>query len=206
MQKLRFNFDCSVYKIFIIRLNILKDLLCLYGLQPSHRCGRDCVLSGSSARPWLELTLGHLQDFPLWSPKKQDPASINQQQRHWETPKVQDVYLPFFKPLTSPSCDKHKLMLGYTKLRINMNQKSCFDVSPFDSRFCMIVCRLLQLGLEGKVIRSQDLSSLILMVARNPKGHYLAWNFVKKNWDELVEKLVFVIGKMENTKTNFSKW
>ncbi|KAF6729730.1 Endoplasmic reticulum aminopeptidase 2 [Oryzias melastigma] len=48
--------------------------------------------------------------------------------------------------------------------------------------------RLLQLGLEGKVIRSQDLSTLILMVARNPKGHHLAWNFVKKNWDTLVEK------------------
>uniref|UniRef100_A0A669DIF1 Aminopeptidase n=1 Tax=Oreochromis niloticus TaxID=8128 RepID=A0A669DIF1_ORENI len=47
---------------------------------------------------------------------------------------------------------------------------------------------LLELGLEGKVIRSQDLSTLILMVARNPKGHYLAWNFVKKNWDTLVQK------------------
>ncbi|KAF3695860.1 Endoplasmic reticulum aminopeptidase 2 [Channa argus] len=48
--------------------------------------------------------------------------------------------------------------------------------------------RLLQLGLEGKMIRSQDLSSLILMVAKNPRGHHLAWNFVKKNWDSLVQK------------------
>ncbi|XP_073321593.1 endoplasmic reticulum aminopeptidase 2 [Pagrus major] len=48
--------------------------------------------------------------------------------------------------------------------------------------------RLLELGLEGKVIRSQDLSTLILMVARNPQGHHLAWNFVKKNWDTLVQK------------------
>lgn len=48
--------------------------------------------------------------------------------------------------------------------------------------------RLLELGLEGKVIRSQDLSSLILMVARNPLGHHIAWNFVKKNWDTLVKK------------------
>lgn len=51
-------------------------------------------------------------------------------------------------------------------------------------------CRLLELGLEGKVIRSQDLSTLILMVARNPRGHHLAWNFVKKNWDTLVQKFV----------------
>ncbi|XP_074525912.1 endoplasmic reticulum aminopeptidase 2 [Halichoeres trimaculatus] len=48
---------------------------------------------------------------------------------------------------------------------------------------------LLELGLEGKVIRSQDLSSLILMVARNPQGHHLAWNFVKKNWNTLVQRL-----------------
>uniref|UniRef100_A0A8C3GB40 Aminopeptidase n=1 Tax=Cyclopterus lumpus TaxID=8103 RepID=A0A8C3GB40_CYCLU len=48
--------------------------------------------------------------------------------------------------------------------------------------------KLLELGLEGKVIRSQDLSFLILMVARNPRGHRLAWNFVKKNWDTLVQR------------------
>ncbi|TMS03121.1 Endoplasmic reticulum aminopeptidase 2 [Larimichthys crocea] len=48
--------------------------------------------------------------------------------------------------------------------------------------------RLLQWGLEGKVIRSQDLSFLIRMVARNSEGHHLAWMFVKKNWDTLVQK------------------
>uniref|UniRef100_A0A7N6F647 Aminopeptidase n=1 Tax=Anabas testudineus TaxID=64144 RepID=A0A7N6F647_ANATE len=46
--------------------------------------------------------------------------------------------------------------------------------------------RLLELGLEGKVIRLQDLSSLILMVARNPQGYHLAWDFVKENWDSLL--------------------
>ncbi|XP_041643413.1 endoplasmic reticulum aminopeptidase 2 isoform X2 [Cheilinus undulatus] len=48
--------------------------------------------------------------------------------------------------------------------------------------------KLLELGLEGKVIRSQDLSSVIVMVARNPRGHFLAWNFVKTKWDKLVQK------------------
>ncbi|XP_008335053.1 endoplasmic reticulum aminopeptidase 2 [Cynoglossus semilaevis] len=48
--------------------------------------------------------------------------------------------------------------------------------------------RLLQLGLEGNVIRMQDLSHVVLMVARNPQGHHLSWNFVKKNWDMLVKK------------------
>ncbi|XP_036383527.1 endoplasmic reticulum aminopeptidase 2-like [Megalops cyprinoides] len=48
--------------------------------------------------------------------------------------------------------------------------------------------RLLDMGMEGEVIRTQDLSSLIYTVARNPMGHFLAWNFVKKNWNALVEK------------------
>lgn len=48
--------------------------------------------------------------------------------------------------------------------------------------------RLLELGLKGEVIRSQDLSSLILMVARNSNGHHIAWNYVKHNWNTLVHK------------------
>ncbi|MBN3319735.1 ERAP2 aminopeptidase, partial [Atractosteus spatula] len=48
--------------------------------------------------------------------------------------------------------------------------------------------RLLDLGLEGVVIKSQDLSSLIYRVSRNPTGHFIAWNFVKKHWNQLVEK------------------
>lgn len=48
--------------------------------------------------------------------------------------------------------------------------------------------RLLELGLDGKDIKAQDLSSVIYKVARNPRGHHLAWNFVKKNWRTLVQK------------------
>ncbi|KAK1174274.1 endoplasmic reticulum aminopeptidase 2-like isoform X1 [Acipenser oxyrinchus oxyrinchus] len=48
--------------------------------------------------------------------------------------------------------------------------------------------RLLELGMEGDVIRTQDLSTVIYSVSRNPIGHFLAWDFVKKHWSELVEK------------------
>uniref|UniRef100_A0A8C9TAW6 Aminopeptidase n=1 Tax=Scleropages formosus TaxID=113540 RepID=A0A8C9TAW6_SCLFO len=48
--------------------------------------------------------------------------------------------------------------------------------------------RLLDLGMEGTVIRTQDLSTLIYCVARNPAGRFLAWEFVKRNWHALVEK------------------
>ncbi|XP_037115815.1 endoplasmic reticulum aminopeptidase 2 [Syngnathus acus] len=47
---------------------------------------------------------------------------------------------------------------------------------------------LLDMGLEGQVIRPQDLPTLILRVAQNPRGHHIAWNFVKKNWSTLVQK------------------
>lgn len=69
-------------------------------------------------------------------------------------------------------------LVSITKMLNNMHLCVC------------VCCRLLELGLEGKVIRSQDLSSLVLMVARNPRGHHLAWNFVKENWESLVQKLV----------------
>ncbi|MBN3301040.1 ERAP2 aminopeptidase, partial [Amia calva] len=48
--------------------------------------------------------------------------------------------------------------------------------------------RLLDLGMEGAVIKTQDLSSLIYAVSRNPIGHFIAWDFVKKHWNQLVEK------------------
>uniref|UniRef100_A0AAZ3R4K0 Aminopeptidase n=1 Tax=Oncorhynchus tshawytscha TaxID=74940 RepID=A0AAZ3R4K0_ONCTS len=48
--------------------------------------------------------------------------------------------------------------------------------------------RLLELGLEGEVIRTQDLDSLIAMVARNPRGRHLAWSYVQKYWSTLVDK------------------
>lgn len=52
----------------------------------------------------------------------------------------------------------------------------------------IIMHRILHLGLEGEVIKAMDLPSLIYSVARNSNGHVLAWNFVKENWNRLVEK------------------
>ncbi|CAL8335416.1 unnamed protein product [Gadus morhua 'NCC'] len=48
--------------------------------------------------------------------------------------------------------------------------------------------RLLEMALEGEVIRNQDLSTLVYLVARNPHGQQLAWAFFKKNWGFLVQK------------------
>ncbi|XP_035494571.1 endoplasmic reticulum aminopeptidase 2 [Scophthalmus maximus] len=80
-------------------------------------------------------------------------------------------------------------LLHTYKNSLSAAQKHKFLFALTCSRDTSKLEKLLELGLEGKVIRSQDLSGLILMVARNPLGHHLAWNFVKKNWDTLVKKL-----------------
>ncbi|XP_061008048.1 endoplasmic reticulum aminopeptidase 2 [Dama dama] len=48
--------------------------------------------------------------------------------------------------------------------------------------------KLIELGMEGKVIKTQDLAALLFAIARNPKGQQLAWNFVKENWTHLLKK------------------
>uniref|UniRef100_A0A8C5DEA1 Aminopeptidase n=1 Tax=Gouania willdenowi TaxID=441366 RepID=A0A8C5DEA1_GOUWI len=75
-------------------------------------------------------------------------------------------------------------LLHAYKTSISEAQKSKFLLRPSHPLSHV----LLQLGLEGRVIRTQDLSHLILMVSRNSRGHYLAWDLVKKNWDTLVQK------------------
>ncbi|KFO09637.1 Endoplasmic reticulum aminopeptidase 1, partial [Balearica regulorum gibbericeps] len=47
---------------------------------------------------------------------------------------------------------------------------------------------LMDQGLHGDIIRTQDLPSITIHVARNPSGHHLAWKFLKENWEKLVEK------------------
>lgn len=42
--------------------------------------------------------------------------------------------------------------------------------------------------MEGKVIKTQDLASLLHAIARNPQGQQLAWNFVRENWTHLIKK------------------
>uniref|UniRef100_A0A8C1HKD3 Aminopeptidase n=1 Tax=Cyprinus carpio carpio TaxID=630221 RepID=A0A8C1HKD3_CYPCA len=67
-------------------------------------------------------------------------------------------------------------------------EKSKFLSALASSKDSKKLSRLLQLGMGGTVIKTQNLPSLIYMVARNPVGHFLAWDFVKKHWNELVEK------------------
>ncbi|XP_032061293.1 endoplasmic reticulum aminopeptidase 1 [Aythya fuligula] len=47
---------------------------------------------------------------------------------------------------------------------------------------------LLDQGLRGDIIKTQDLPHIIVYVAKNPSGYHLAWTFLKENWEKLVEK------------------
>lgn len=47
---------------------------------------------------------------------------------------------------------------------------------------------LLERSIEGEIIKTQDLPSLVISVSKNPKGFKLAWDFLKTNWGKLVKK------------------
>ncbi|XP_041041968.1 endoplasmic reticulum aminopeptidase 1b isoform X1 [Carcharodon carcharias] len=47
---------------------------------------------------------------------------------------------------------------------------------------------LMDQGLQGDIVKIQDLPSVVISVGKNPTGYHLAWEFLKKNWDKLIEK------------------
>ncbi|KAI7793569.1 putative endoplasmic reticulum aminopeptidase 1, partial [Triplophysa rosa] len=47
---------------------------------------------------------------------------------------------------------------------------------------------LLEKSIDGQILRTQDLPSLVISVSKNPKGYKLAWEFLKANWGKLVKK------------------
>ncbi|NXG77378.1 ERAP1 aminopeptidase, partial [Baryphthengus martii] len=47
---------------------------------------------------------------------------------------------------------------------------------------------LLDQGLHGDIIRTQDLPHIIVFVGKNPSGYQLAWTFLTENWEKIIEK------------------
>lgn len=47
---------------------------------------------------------------------------------------------------------------------------------------------LLERSMDGQILKTQDLPSLVISVSKNPKGYKLAWEFLKANWGKLVKK------------------
>ncbi|XP_072462155.1 endoplasmic reticulum aminopeptidase 1 [Notamacropus eugenii] len=47
---------------------------------------------------------------------------------------------------------------------------------------------LLEQSFQGNIIKTQEFPSILGYVARNPKGHLLAWQFLKENWSRIIQK------------------
>lgn len=47
---------------------------------------------------------------------------------------------------------------------------------------------LMDESLKGDLVKTQELPHMVVMVSSNRIGHMLAWQFLKKNWDELTQK------------------
>ncbi|XP_064130337.1 endoplasmic reticulum aminopeptidase 1 isoform X1 [Loxodonta africana] len=47
---------------------------------------------------------------------------------------------------------------------------------------------LLDQSFEGDIIKTQEFPGILRLIGRNPVGYPLAWQFLKKNWNELVQK------------------
>nr|XP_055168757.1 endoplasmic reticulum aminopeptidase 2 [Nyctereutes procyonoides] len=48
--------------------------------------------------------------------------------------------------------------------------------------------KLIELGMEGEVIKTQELGLLLHGITRSPQGQQLAWNFLRENWTHLLKK------------------
>ncbi|XP_006626843.3 endoplasmic reticulum aminopeptidase 2 [Lepisosteus oculatus] len=68
--------------------------------------------------------------------------------------------------------------------------------------------KLIQLSIEGEVIKTQNLPAVISTISRNPAGQALTWAFVRQNWGKLLEKFHLgssaIRGILVGTTSHFS--
>ncbi|NXG48648.1 ERAP1 aminopeptidase, partial [Psilopogon haemacephalus] len=64
---------------------------------------------------------------------------------------------------------------------------------------------LLDQGLHGDIIRTQDLPFLLVFISRNPSGIDLAWAFLKANWEEMVAKFELGSSSMAQMVTGVTR-
>ncbi|XP_010196291.2 endoplasmic reticulum aminopeptidase 1 [Colius striatus] len=65
---------------------------------------------------------------------------------------------------------------------------------------------LMDQGLRGDIVRTQDLPHIVMYVAKNPSGYHLAWMFLKENWEKLVEKFELGSNSISSIVTDVTSW
>ncbi|XP_064152815.1 endoplasmic reticulum aminopeptidase 2-like isoform X1 [Anguilla rostrata] len=98
-----------------------------------------------------------------------------------------DVLRPVYQVGAQDARNWNFLLSAY-KSSLSSSYKSKILYALTSSKDPGKLSRLIDLGMEGEVIRTQDLPSVIVTISRNPAGQALAWNFVRKNWKRLLEK------------------
>ncbi|XP_042562600.1 endoplasmic reticulum aminopeptidase 1-like [Clupea harengus] len=73
-------------------------------------------------------------------------------------------------------------------LSISPSEKSTIKAALSYSPLTHKLQWLLEKSLEGEVLKTQDLPSLLITVSKNPKGYKLAWGFLRAHWYKLVSK------------------
>ncbi|MGH0162220.1 UNVERIFIED_CONTAM: hypothetical protein FKN15_042193 [Acipenser sinensis] len=81
-------------------------------------------------------------------------------------------------------------LLEYYRVSMSATEKNKILSALTQSRDTDKLTKLINLSMEGEVIRTQDLAAVIATISRNPAGQALAWNFVRNNWSKLLEKLI----------------
>ncbi|KAG7481392.1 hypothetical protein MATL_G00066270 [Megalops atlanticus] len=98
-----------------------------------------------------------------------------------------DVLRPVYL-VGAQSTENWNFLLNAYKQSLSSSDKNKILFALTRSKDAEKLAKLIDLGMEGEVIRTQDLPALIVTVAQNPVGQALTWNFVQKNWNKLLEK------------------
>ncbi|XP_029108929.1 endoplasmic reticulum aminopeptidase 1-like [Scleropages formosus] len=77
--------------------------------------------------------------------------------------------------------DKYRRSL-YSSVKSRIKTALC--TSPLGHKLQWI----LEQSLEGEVLKTQDLPYVLVSVSRNPKGYRRAWDFLRANWERLLNK------------------
>ncbi|XP_017549208.2 endoplasmic reticulum aminopeptidase 1 [Pygocentrus nattereri] len=62
--------------------------------------------------------------------------------------------------------------------------KAALSYSPLADKLKWLIER----GLEGDILKTHELPSLVISVSKNPQAYKLAWDFLRTNWQKLVQK------------------
>uniref|UniRef100_A0A673BXF7 Aminopeptidase n=1 Tax=Sphaeramia orbicularis TaxID=375764 RepID=A0A673BXF7_9TELE len=61
--------------------------------------------------------------------------------------------------------------------------KSAMAFSPLQDKL-----QMMEQSLHGQVMKTQDLPDVVVVIARNPHGYKLAWDFLRSNWHTMIKK------------------